>query len=359
MHITTENDLRNFFLRHKHLALYGTGGMGHNIYCYLRANHWEKQLDFYIVTLRTAKTFHGLPVHEVETLSDKEIKYPVLIATRNNFHAEIKKSLQDAGVKDIYTLSEPLLNMTERIAQSLPSENAPQQEAIVPPQSPSPVSNVSASAPAPVPPYIPQLDLLQQQMDELQSSFLRIQSLLQDAYCNNKALLLTEPQTYRYLDLLRYLRTGDHVLDLEAEYGAGADLLRKVSPVSSIRCLNSIAAYTTWGRAYYPSDTLTYQTGTYLDAAGKYQVILALNEKQNLDFGQRTFASLHDLLEAHGLLVLALRESAAENTVHLLSAAGFRLEETLYQQAGTPALSRKRPEESTVLFFARKRASLC
>ncbi len=133
MHITTENDLRNFFLRHKHLALYGTGGMGHNIYCYLRANHWEKQLDFYIVTLRTAKTFHGLPVHEVETLSDKERKYPVLIATRNNFHAEIKKSLQDAGVKDIYTLSEPLLNMTERIAQSLPSENAPQQEAIVPP----------------------------------------------------------------------------------------------------------------------------------------------------------------------------------------------------------------------------------
>lgn len=359
MHITTENDLRNFFLRHKHLALYGTGGMGHNIYCYLRANHWEKQLDFYIVTIRTAKTFHGLPVHEVETLSDKEKRYPVLIATRNNFHAEIKKSLRDAGVKDIYTLSEPLLNMTERVAQSLPAEDAPQEEAIVPPQSPSPVSDVSASTPAPVPPYIPQLDLLQQQMDELQSSFLRIQSLLQDTYRDNKALLLTDPQTYRYLYLLRYLRTGDHVLDLEAEYGTGADLLRKVSPVASICCLNSIAAYTAWGRAYHPSDALTYETGTYREAKGKYQVILALNEKQNLELSQETFTFLRNLLETHGLLVLALQESAAADADRILTTAGFQLEETLYQQAGIPTLSRKRPEEATAVFFARKRASLC
>lgn len=77
--------------------------------------------------------------------------------------------------------------------------------------------------------------------------------------------LATDPIVYRYLYLLRYIRENDRVLDVEAEYGTGMDLLYRYTPMDRGLCLNSIDYYTRLGGMYYGSESVRYQTGTVHD----------------------------------------------------------------------------------------------
>ncbi len=116
MKFTEELELKEFFSGVDKVAFYGVGGMGKNLYIYLKNHGWEKKLAFFIVTKKNVDEFWGAPVKEAGELDEEERSLPVVIATRKNFHDSIYSSLAAIGATDIHTLSESLLNHVEYLA---------------------------------------------------------------------------------------------------------------------------------------------------------------------------------------------------------------------------------------------------
>ena len=116
MKFTEELELKEFFGGVDKLAFYGVGGMGKNLYIYLKNHGWERKLAFFVVTKKNVDEFWGAPVKEVSELDSEERSLPVVIATRKNFHDSIYGSLSEVGATDIHTLSESLLNQVEYLA---------------------------------------------------------------------------------------------------------------------------------------------------------------------------------------------------------------------------------------------------
>ena len=111
-----ETEFKDFLGSVDKVAFYGIGGMGKNLYFYLLQEKWQGKLAFFVVTKKNRESFWGIPVKEVRSLSEEERGIPMVIATRSNYHEEIKESLSDSGIQDMHILSEELLNKAERIA---------------------------------------------------------------------------------------------------------------------------------------------------------------------------------------------------------------------------------------------------
>ena len=116
MRFSRETELKRFLAEKNRMVFYGTGGMGKNLYFYLLENGWQEKLAFFLVTRKDRDYFWGIPVRGIGELGDEEKGLPVIIATRRNFHREIQATLQEAGVREVHTVSEELLNQAERIS---------------------------------------------------------------------------------------------------------------------------------------------------------------------------------------------------------------------------------------------------
>lgn len=111
-----EAELDAFFSRMDKVVIFGVGGMGKNLYIYLKEHGLGAKLAFFAATRKEADEFWGRPVKEVSELDEAERSLPVVIATRKNYHDSIFRVLGAAGVEDIHTLSEELLNRVEYLA---------------------------------------------------------------------------------------------------------------------------------------------------------------------------------------------------------------------------------------------------
>ena len=116
MKFTDEEDFREDLESVNRVIFYGAGGMGRNLYLYLKRHEWERKLSFFVVTTKNMETFCGIPVRDVSSLDEVERKIQVVIATRRNFHEEIRRTLSDERVRNVHVLSEELLNKMERLA---------------------------------------------------------------------------------------------------------------------------------------------------------------------------------------------------------------------------------------------------
>ena len=116
MKFTEEEEFGEYLESVDRVLFYGVGGMGKNLYFYLKRREWEGKLPFFVVTTKNVENFWGVPVRELSSLDDEERKFPVVIATRWNFHKEIRRTLSDERVRNVHVLSEDLLNKMERLA---------------------------------------------------------------------------------------------------------------------------------------------------------------------------------------------------------------------------------------------------
>lgn len=168
--------------------------------------------------------------------------------------------------------------------------------------------------------------------------------------------LATDIATYRYLYLLRYIRESDSVLDVEAEYGTGMDLLYRYTPMDRGVCLNSIDYYTRLGGMYYGSESVKYQTGTVHDVKEKYDVITVLKEQRASRLGDEDWRCIYDLLEPGGILAVAFTEDAGTEKPKdaYFRDIGFVVEKLLYQNLGFPELCEQRRENTVTVLYLRK-----
>ena len=120
MKILAEDELKDFLESQERLAIYGIGGMGGNLYRYLQRQGWLDKLAFFLVTENPPEDFEGVPVKGIHGLLEAEKEVPVMIATRQNFHEDIIRSLEEEGVWDYHTMSEEVLNLIERLALEMP-----------------------------------------------------------------------------------------------------------------------------------------------------------------------------------------------------------------------------------------------
>ena len=86
MKIFSEDELREFLESQEELVIYGTGGMGGNLYRFLQRHGWLDKLKFFLVTENPQSEFEGVPVKGIHDLLESEKSVPVMIATRQNFH---------------------------------------------------------------------------------------------------------------------------------------------------------------------------------------------------------------------------------------------------------------------------------
>ena len=168
-----------------------------------------------------------------------------------------------------------------------------------------------------------------------------------------KLFLASDVSVYRYLYLLRYMKGNCTVLDVEGEYGTGADMLYRYTPADRCVCLNSIDWYTKLGKMYYES--VQYKTGSVYDVEEKYDIITVLHERRTALFEGKDYQRLYEMLEYGGILALTLDCSEKAHTViELLSAIGLRIEAHLYQVEGNPELLSAQPEDAShVLYFSK------
>lgn len=171
----------------------------------------------------------------------------------------------------------------------------------------------------------------------------------------DKLFLASDDMIYRYLYLLRYMKDNCTVLDIEGEYGTGIDLLYRYTSADKCACLNSIDWYTRLGKMYYGREAVHYQTGSIYGIQEKYDVITVLHEERTALFGVEDLRRLYDMLEAEGILALALSASAPlQVNVEMLNTIGFKLEKQLYQMKGNPELLSVLSDNAVQLFYLRK-----
>jgi len=175
-----------------------------------------------------------------------------------------------------------------------------------------------------------------------------------------RVLLFTEPKIFRYLYINRYIKTGDEILDIDCEYGAGANLLSEVSPVGKITCINSIEHFSNLGRFYYSNDLLNFTNGTIEDVQEKFQIILALNSNSSSLLPESSFSKIYDCLDLDGVFAVAvnLQETYGDerSLPELLKQSGFVIEEILYQGVGFERFETELKKDSVQIVIARKRS---
>ncbi len=120
MKIFSENELREFLESQEELVIYGIGGMGGNLYRYLQRHGWLDKLSFFLVTENPPADFEGVQVKGIHDLLDSEKSAPVMIATRQNFHEDIIRNLEEESIWDYHMMSEDVLNLIERLALEMP-----------------------------------------------------------------------------------------------------------------------------------------------------------------------------------------------------------------------------------------------
>ena len=128
MKIFSEDELSEFLESQEELVIYGTGGMGGNLYRFLQRHGWLDKLKFFLVSENPQAEFEGVPVKGIHDLLESEKTAPVMIATRQNFHEDIIHNLEGENIWDYHTMSEDVLNLIERLALEMPEEGAPSSE---------------------------------------------------------------------------------------------------------------------------------------------------------------------------------------------------------------------------------------
>ena len=171
-----------------------------------------------------------------------------------------------------------------------------------------------------------------------------------------RLFLASDMMLYRFLYLLRYIKENDIVLDLEGEYGTGADLLSRYTPVDSCLCLNTIDYYTRLGNMYHSSDYVHFRTGTIYELSEKFNIITALNEKKARIFCKNDIEKLYELLEYHGILAIAYEDESSVWDEGVLKNIGFSLEAKFYQNKCSPELISQKTEKYTSIIYLRKNA---
>ena len=168
--------------------------------------------------------------------------------------------------------------------------------------------------------------------------------------------LASDQKVYRYLYLLRYIREGNSVLDVEAEYGTGMDLLYRYTPVDHCLCLNSIDYYTRLGKMYYGSESVRFLTGSIYDIREKFDIITCLNEERSRFLDRKDWEMIYEMLEYDGILAAALdrERSAPDEIIREFHDIGFRVEKCLYQEANNPELTEEPAAEMSVILYLRK-----
>lgn len=344
MKFTTEQGLRNFFLDNEHFVFYGTGGMGNNLYHYLRRNNWVEKLSFFVVTNKVQEECQGIMVKDVHQLTEADASLPIIIATRNNFHASIKKELAEAGCHDVHTLTEDMLNRMESLANQMLADERMRDETpakITAQELDTPVTEVNSER---VEKLFSRVEMLCDRWDEF-SCFQQRRSHLSEAV------------VYRYLYMNRYIHADDALLDIEAGYGAGSALLEEVTPAGSIVCLNAISTYTKLGKAFYGSETLEFSTGVPDELRKKFNMILALNPKQNIVLDEEYLKSLHELLEYEGYLSVAVYlddKEMKDELPLLMEKSGYEVKEVLYQHNPEPELISVLDEKNIQIVIAQR-----
>lgn len=172
----------------------------------------------------------------------------------------------------------------------------------------------------------------------------------------DKLYLATDTRMYRYLYLLRYMKSNDRALDVEAEYGTGMDLLYKYTQLDSGLCLNSIDYYTRAGGMYYASESVRYKTGTIYDITGKFNLITFLSEARTELLTREDLQKLYGLLEFEGILAVAFKNTSfrEKELEPLLREIGFAVENRLYQSSTSPELVEQEQENAAVILYLRK-----
>lgn len=132
MKFTSEGDLKSFLQSTEQIAIYGTGGMGTNLYQFLTRCNWLDKLKFFVLSQKNKLFYNGVQVKGVQELTEKDKTVPVIIATRENFHTEIINSLEKENIHAYHTMSEDVLNLIERLAieqmRGLPSRRGEKNE---------------------------------------------------------------------------------------------------------------------------------------------------------------------------------------------------------------------------------------
>lgn len=344
MKFTTEQGLRNFFLDNEHFVFYGTGGMGNNLYHYLRRNNWVEKLSFFVVTNKVQEECQGIMVKDVHQLTEADASLPIIIATRNNFHASIKKELAEAGCHDVHTLTEDMLNRMESLANQMLADERMRVESPVP--IPVQASDIPTETANPN-----RVEELLSRVDNLFDRWEELNGFWQRKDC------LSESVIYRYLYMNRYIKTDDALLDIEAGYGAGSAVLEEVTSAGSIVCLNTISTYTKLGKAFYGSETLEYLTGVPEEVRKKFNIILALNTKQNVVIDEEYLKVLHGLLEYEGYLSVAVyldNKEMRDELPYLMEKVGYKVNEILYQHNPEPDLQSGWDEKCIQIVIAQR-----
>lgn len=169
--------------------------------------------------------------------------------------------------------------------------------------------------------------------------------------------MASEPFVYRYLYLLRYISENDMVLDLECEYGTGADLLVKYTAINQCCCLNTVDYYTRLGKMYYGSDSLIFQTGCYRDIVQKYNIVICFHDRKNMLLTKEDIHELCSLIEYNGILAISFHGDSGLSGSLMQHAQdyGLVLENCFYQCDNNPELAEDRTEYvSSIIMYLRK-----
>lgn len=171
----------------------------------------------------------------------------------------------------------------------------------------------------------------------------------------DKLFFASDIFVYRYLYLLRYIKDSSILLDVEGEYGVGADLIAKYAPVESCLCINTIDFYTRMGEIYYSSDCVQFKTESIYDLSQRFEVITVLNERRTRALTKEDLKRLHDLLEFGGVLALALDcESYLLREKKIFNEIGFQKEEQFYQNINSPELVKDKGIKAIAILYLRK-----
>lgn len=171
-----------------------------------------------------------------------------------------------------------------------------------------------------------------------------------------KLFLASDPIVYRYLYLKRYIKENDRVLDIESQYGTGADLLEKYTAIDTCLCLNSINYYTELGEKYYQSDSVKFQTGSFKDVEGKFDLICFFEENKSILLKKDDIKYLIDMLEVNGILAIAWKEPQEDVKEFLekYEEYGVLMDKKFYQSQSDCELTEELKDNASIITYLKK-----